>query len=568
MIKKIGIYIGCLVFGFIISYLIFGGQNDQNSTSEIDYNQLKNDVWVCSMHPQVKEDTKGTCPLCSMELVLMRTEDSEELLSENQFKMTQKALALANIETSIVGSIDESEVEIHLSGVITTNQETDATQTTIFDGRIEKLYANYVGTKISKGRKIGLVYSPELNLAQNKLLTAVSYRKTHPELFDEVRNSLGLWKITDEQIENMLISQKPMVNFPIYADVSGTVTEIIATEGGFYNQGDPLFKVSNLRTVWAVFDAYENQLKSLKVGQTVVLKSDVFSNGSQTGKIDFIEPILNKKKRTASVRVTLNNSSKKLKPGMLIEANIKSKLSKGVLTIPKTATLWTGKRSIVYKKPIPDKPIFEMTEIVIGQTLKDSYEVLSGLEIGDNIVTDGAFTIDAVAQLQGKKSMMNDFYSDEYQNNNSNNDIHQINWNAINKENYNKLIKDYLAIKDALIASDKEKAKQLSIEMLKALNKVNKEKPSKSLTLLISQINSLISTTDLIQQRLSFKALSETIIDMVSKTKNLDKTIYVQFCPMADQNKGANWLSLEKEIMNPYFGDKMLNCGRVLQTIN
>lgn len=579
MTKKIGIYIGCVVLGFALSFIFFDYNNDQSKNTKNDTKNITHKEWTCAMHPQIKEQEEGACPLCAMDLVLVQSDDSETSLSDNQFKMSQNAVALANIETSEVNFSSEDEVVIKLSGIISTNKETDATQTSIFDGRIEKLYANYIGTKIRKGKQIGLIYSPELYLAQNKLLTSVSYRKTHPQLFDEVRNSLGLWKMTDEQIENVIVSEKPMTNFPIYADVSGTVTEILASEGSFYNQGDPLFKISDLRTVWAVFDAYESQLGSLKVGQSLELKSKAFPKGITTGKIDFIEPILHTKKRTATVRVVIDNRDGKLKPGMLIEGSITSKLSKGVLTIPKTAALWTGKRSIVYLKPYPNKPYFEMTEVVLGQSLKDSYEVLSGLEAGDTIVTEGAFTIDAAAQLQGKRSMMNTIIETKNHQNNTNfkdsdlstNHI-SIDWDMLKKDEFNLLIKDYLLLKDAFVTSDVKKTKHHANLLLKAINKLDLKKLpdlNKKYIEQLSNITKSISTiNDLKKQRLHFKSLSTNIIDMVLNSKSLNDRVYIQFCPMADENKGAKWLSLDKKIMNPYFGDKMLNCGSVLEEIN
>ena len=577
MTKKIGIYIGFVIIGFVLSYLLFGRQNDQNTKAKNDTESITYKTWTCAMHPQINEQESGTCSLCAMDLVLVNTDNYKDGLSNNQLKMTKTALALANIETSEVSYNSDDKAIIQLSGIISTNKKTDAIQTTIFDGRIEKFQANYVGTKIRKGKQIGLIYSPELYLAQNKLLSSVTYRKTHPLLFDEVRNSLGLWKMTDEQIENVIVREKPMTNFPIYADVSGTVTEIMVSEGSFYNQGDALLKISDLRTVWAIFDAYESQLSSLEVGQSLELKSNVFPDGKLTGKIDFIEPILNKSKRTASVRVLLNNRNGKLKPGMLIEASIISKLSEGVLTIPKTAALWTGKRSIVYRKPYPNKPYFEMTEVLLGQSLKDSYEVLSGLEIGDIIVTEGAFTVDAAAQLQGKKSMMSTIDSENYQHNNNNNNkdisnkLVSIDWGMIQKDELNTLIEGYFMMKDALVASDSIMANHYGNEILKTLKKIGlkelSETHKKYIELLLSTTESFVSTSNLKKQRLSFKPISKQIISIVSKSKNLNKTTYIQYCPMADQNKGAKWLSLEKKIMNPYFGDKMLNCGSVLDEI-
>ena len=125
----------------------------------------------------------------------------------------------------------------------------------------------------------------------------------------------------------------------------------------------------------------------------------------------------------------------------------------------------------------------------------------------------------------------------------------------------------------SLYSQNKESKQNLAAmsNTSKTLNKLDSkmlpEAYKKNIELLSSLTESLGLTSDLKKQRLYFKSLSKIIIDMVSKSKNLNETVYIQFCPMADQNKGAKWLSLEKKIMNPYFGDKMLNCGSVLEEI-
>lgn len=575
MIKKITIYTGCAVLGFAVCYLLFGRQNNQTPTTQNQTNSIDSQQWTCSMHPQIQEIELGTCALCGMELVVSTSNNIDDELSNNQFKMSKKALALANIETSLVGYSDDHETVVELSGIITTNKKTDAIQTTVFDGRIEKLNVNYVGAKIKKGQKIGRVYSPNLYAGQTKLLSSISYRNSHPELFNENRNTYGLWKITDEQIENIITSETPMMNFPIYADVSGTVTEVITAEGDFCKEGEPLLKISNLNTLWAIFDVYDHQLQSLKVGQSVVLTPNGFSEGSITGTINFIEPLLDSNKRTSTVRIVLNNKNGQLKPGMLIEANVKLQLTDEILTVPKTAVLWTGKRSVVYLKPYNDKPYFEMIEVTLGQSLEENYEILNGLNIGDEIVTEGTFTIDAVAQLEGKKSMMNTIMNTEqvYTSPLSSKDLNTPPTviDIKTKSDMSYIIEDYIHLKNALVQSNVSLTVRHGKKLLNHLQKINTEDLSnkqKNTLSSISKITNTITTiNDLEKQRASFKLLSSAFVDLVSTSKTMDQSIYIQFCPMADQNKGANWLSFEKEIRNPYFGDSMLKCGRITKEI-
>ncbi|MDT0540969.1 efflux RND transporter periplasmic adaptor subunit [Croceitalea sp. P059] len=404
MLKKLITYFVFAIIGLLLGYFIFGTTSE---VSDLEINESVNPIgkWSCSMHPQIDDEENGVCPLCNMDLVF--TSDVKEKLSSYQFRMSDDAITLANIQTIRVGIEPPNNSILKLSGVITTNKENDAVQTTLFDGRIDKLYQNSIGEKIRKGQEIGLIYSPELYAAQDKLLTSISYRDTHKKLFNSARNTLGLWKLNDKQIEEILEAGKPIVNFPLFADVTGTITEILASEGGYYSQGDPLFKTSDLRTLWGEFDAYESQLSFLKIGQEIDIQLTSFPNEKINAKITYIEPLVNKEKRTVLVRVFIKNQKGILKPGMFAKALVNQvNLNKELPILPKSAVLWTGKRSVVYKKPFSDKSIFEMVEVELGRRLGDFYEIQSGIREGDVIVNEGAFTIDAAAQLKGKKSMM------------------------------------------------------------------------------------------------------------------------------------------------------------------
>jgi len=377
--------------------------------------------------------------------------------------------------------------------------------------------------------------------------------------------------MTDEQIKEVLKTGKPILNFPLVADVSGTVTEVLATEGKFYKEGDPLYKVSNLYTVWAVFDAYENQLPFLSMGQDVLITSRALEGKNLEAKISFIEPIVDVARRTVSVRVTLNNREQLLKPGMFVEGIVKVNGANQVLAVPKSAVLWTGKRSLVYTKPYPDKLVFEMSEVVLGNSIGDSYIILEGLTPGDEVVINGTFTVDAAAQLHGKKSMMNGMKAsqDDYF---LKGDDAGIGFDNDFQKNFLEIVGSYMKLKDALVATNgKEasiKAKQL-LEKLDTLEKsILNERAQSILQEIIDGAESISNEKNMEGQRRHFKALSENMVLVTSRLSGLEQSVYVQFCPMADNNKGAKWLSFEDAVLNPYFGDKMLTCGSVIQTIN
>ena len=562
--KKYGTYLGILVIGLFLGYLIFG-KSEKHVVSKNAATTTEKGNFTCTMHPKVNRPDEGQCPVCGMALV--ETNSSDGYQNPNQFQLSESAIALANIETVTVGIGGAKNNVLRLSGKISSNETTNAVQTSIFDGRIDKLNVNYLGAYVKKGQPIGTVYAPDLYDAQDKFLNVSEYKGSHKRLYDAARNTFGLWKMTDEQIDQVVRTQKPIVNFPMIADVSGTVTEIFASEGSFYKQGDPLFKVSNLNSVWALFEAYENQLPFLKVGDMIVISSKAFPGKKLEAKISLIEPVLNETRRTAVVRANLKNKDRLLKPGMFVEGQIQVEGMIEQVVIPESAVLWTGKRSVVYKKPNPDKPLFEMTEVVLGSHIGDSFIVINGLSEGDEVVVNGTFTVDAAAQLQGKKSMMNSEKSmikiDGEQK--------MMTFGPEVEKAFNRIIYHYIDLKESFVASDDEKIVLKAKELRAELEDLHYDLLSADIVTHITRINKstdlILEQNDIKSKRDSFKQLSESLIGIASYLTDLDQPLYVQHCPMADDNRGGNWLSLEDEIRNPYFGDRMLTCGEVTRTL-
>jgi Cu(I)/Ag(I) efflux system membrane fusion protein len=404
--KKYIIYIALLAVGLLLGWLLFG--NSSNTEQHDHTEETVVEHWTCSMHPQIDLPEFGPCPICGMDLIPMTQDDSGLLI--DSFRMSENAIALANIETIVIGNSEYASKILTLSGKISTNDKVSAVQTAHFGGRIEKLYYKTTGEFVNKGSLIANIYSPELVTAQNELIEALNIKESQPELYKAVRNKLKYWKISEKQILSIERNKKVISNFNVYANVSGYIADIYVVEGNHVKEGTPLFNVANLGSVWAVFDVYEQDIKNIKIGQSIAISLNAFPDKVINTRIDYIDPVLNSTTRTVSARATILNNDNSLKPGMLITSSLEigSKSKKNtVIVIPKTAVLWTGKRSVVYVKPSKGEPVFEMREVDLGNESSENYEILSGLESGEELVINGAFTVDAAAQLSGKKSMMN-----------------------------------------------------------------------------------------------------------------------------------------------------------------
>lgn len=555
--KKI-IYLGiAIAVGICIGYFIFGIPSSFEIGHEHDV-QSSDMMWTCSMHPQIKQHQPGDCPICGMDLTQVNSGSQE--VSADEIRMTKNAMALANIETTIVDNEAAHIGNIKLSGKIKSNENNIAVQVTHFSGRIERLFTKTSGELVKKGQVLAIIYSPELVAAQQELLTTLTLKKSQPELYKAIRNKLKLRKLSDDQIDNIESSGKIQEKFPIRSEVSGVISENMIGEGDHIKRGQVLFKVVNLSSVWASFDAYENQLASLQVGQHIKIKTNAYPDKEFDAKIDFINPIFNTAKRTVEIRTVLGNRESLLKPGMFVEGAIvapKDGAKTNVVSIPKSAVLWTGKRSLVYLKKDRTIPVFEAQEVILGNEIGDYYEIVKGLQLGDEVVIKGAFTVDAAAQLQGKKSMMNTVNEDPF------------------SESFQKKFEDivnlYIRLKDGLVASNPSVAASKADQMLSLLDQVIADHielgENQNIANLQKALNQMIKEESIQQQRDYFIRLSENLIAIIDGFQLLNKTYYVQKCPMANSNKGAVWLSNEEQIRNPYFGESMLTCGSVIDVL-
>jgi Cu(I)/Ag(I) efflux system membrane fusion protein len=419
--EKKNIIIGgvTLTIGLLLGYLFFGGSNNNQTSTHFEgdghnhkdstQSAEKTIIWTCSMHPQIRKTEPGNCPICGMTLI---PADDNSNSNPLVLEMSNDAVKLAEIQTTIIGGkSNQSNIEgtLNLSGKIQADETTTASIVSHIPGRIEKLFISFTGEQVRRGQKIATIYSPNLITAQKELLEAYKVKDVNPSLFEATKNKLKYWKITDQQIDEILNENKVKEYFNIYADHSGVVTKLRVSVGDHLMEGGVLFEIQNFNSLWGIFDAYESDIPKIKLGDWIEFTTPALSNQTFKGKISFIDPVINPKTRAARVRVDINNNNKFLKPEMFINGVLKSKIKQShQIIIPKTAVLWTGVRSVVYVK-VPDTeiPSFEFREITLGENLGQYFVVTSGLKIGEEIVTNGAFVIDAASQLNSQNSMMN-----------------------------------------------------------------------------------------------------------------------------------------------------------------
>ncbi len=588
--RTIIIVISTLIIGLLLGWLIFGGVGNNNTSENLaEHSHVDEEtIWTCSMHPQIRQNEPGACPICGMDLIPLEDEQNEGI-DPNAISMSATAMQLANVQTAVVGAMNQAK-EVRLNGKIQEDERLVFSQSSHVPGRIENLKVNFTGDYVRKGQVIASVYSPELVTAQEELYEARKVMDTQPQLFNAAKEKLKTWKLTNSQIEQILQSGVSTTTFDIQADVSGYVTEKLVNPGDYVQRGQPIYEIADLSRVWVLFDVYESDMGWVKKGDKVEYTVSSIPGETFTGTISFLDPIINPTTRVAKARVATTNSGLKLKPEMFVSGIVQAELKKSTdaVVVPKSAVMWTGQRSVVYVKSVSDQGLnFQLREVTLGPSLGDSYVIGEGLEIGEEIAIHGTFSIDAAAQLAGKPSMMSpDAGSSESEHNHGAMDmsptyesiaaVERVSGiNSTFKAQLTKVYDAYLKMNSAFVDSDAKQVANEAKEVIKALKLVDMAllkgdahmKWMDQLEVLNSTISAISKTDDIEKQRHAYIQFNLAFYESIKMFGLDNTTAYFQYCPMANDDKGAYWLSSKKDILNPYFGDAMLTCGETKETI-
>jgi len=444
------------------------GQSDA-TTAHAQAEAHQSQKWYCSMHPQIIRDRPGLCPICEMKLIPM----PENLAAEaapRELIVSEAAAKLMDVQTSPVERRFVAN-EVRVVGKVRYNEARVKYIAAWAPGRLDRLYVDFTGTTVRKGDHLVSLYSPELIGAQAELLQAAKAAKNAGETTSDYlaksaagtlqasREKLRLLGLAPGQIEDIERSGQPMTHLTIHSPIGGVVIQKMASEGMYVETGTQIYTVADLSQVWVKLDAYESDLQWIHYGQEVQFMTEAYPGEPFTGRISFIDPVLDPMTRTVKVRVDVPNPDGRLKPEMFVRAAVRSQIAQGgkvmdpelagkwicpmhpsvvksepgdcdicgmdlvtteslgyvtadaseqaPLVIPETAPLITGKRAVVYvRKPGTEVPTFEGREIVLGPKAGNYYLVESGLQEGEQVVTNGNFKIDSALQIQARPSMM------------------------------------------------------------------------------------------------------------------------------------------------------------------
>jgi Cu(I)/Ag(I) efflux system membrane fusion protein len=281
-------------------------------------------IYTCSMHPQVRLDHPGNCPICEMPLIPAASASTAEGEAP-MLQLSEHALAMASVETVAVERRPLRR-ELRTVGRIEYNEWSLGTITPRVDGYAERLFVNFTGVEIRKGDQLAEVYSPELLVAQEELLIALQ-SGADSALAEVAQSRLRLLGLTDQQIVVLVEKKQTTDVVTFYSPISGTVIEKNIIEKSAFKAGDALYRIANLDSVWVYLEIYEYDLPWVRYGQKVRISAEAIPGRTFDGVVTFVQPIVNDQTRTIRVPVPVENKDHALKPGMFVTAVIEAVLT-------------------------------------------------------------------------------------------------------------------------------------------------------------------------------------------------------------------------------------------------
>ncbi len=580
---------------------------------------IEADVWTCPMHPEIRLPDPGDCPVCSMDLV-PSSSDGE---GQRTLTLSEDARRLARIETAPVERrfVDRA---VRMSGKVDFDETTMRSISAWVPGRLDRLFVDYTGVRVEAGDHLVRLYSPELTTAQEELLAAHRrLEETGAEsdfltasdgrAYRSAREKLVLWGLSEAQVDEIVARGTAEDHVTLSSPVSGVVVHKDLDEGAYVQTGTHIYSIADLTHLWVRLDAYEQDLPWLQYGQEVTLEAEGLPGSVLHGKISFIDPIVDARTRTVKVRVNVDNSDGRLKPGMFVRAVARARMGahgrlldrrlagKWVspmhpeivkdgpghcdvcgmdlvraealglvgaeaeempLVVPASAVLLTGKRAVCYVELADaEEPTYEGREIVVGAKAEGFYVVAAGLAVGERVVTNGAFRIDSAMQIRAQPSMMSIKGETSH--------VHGYEVEEF-RMSIQPAFDDYLRFQTALTTDDTKTARTAVAGLAAAFAQVDdallhgesREAWTRLHARLAPAVEAARRADDLEALRGAFEPIAHAMVELERTFGHATDVPYAEgTCPMAFGDRASTWLQAAGEVANPYMGAAMPRCG-------
>jgi len=364
--------------------------------------------YTCSMHPQVHEEHPGNCPVCGMKLIKVELTGASTAAS-NKITLTATQIQLGAIQTDTIRE-ENTGIEKTLTGTVTTDDNKTEELSARIAGRIQQLFIRTTGETISIGQPVYTIYSEDLQEAEKEYLLAIQQQKLlhnpdvdYPQLISAAENELLLWGLSPDQVRGLKTSGKVAATTTVFSKVSGTVSEIAVHEGDYVTDGMPILKTQALNNLWVQAQLYAGESGNVKENDRVSVSFADAGGPVVQGKVEFINPELSDASKVDLIRVSVPNPQGSIRPGMLAYISLSTGKDRS-LAVPASAVLTDGMGTKVWVKNHDGS--FSAKMVSVGTGNQAYLPVLSGLNAGDIVVTNGAYLLNSEAIFKnGNKQM-------------------------------------------------------------------------------------------------------------------------------------------------------------------
>ena len=617
--------------GFFLSDKLRGhGGNAETAAASSAQGQAKQ-LWTCGMHPQVIQDHPGECPICHMELTPLKTEAASSAApAEREVKywwdpmmnppyisqqpgkspmgmdlvpvyedevlagpaVTIDPVIVQNMGVRVApvvfGSVQR---EVRVVGYLEEPEPLHRDINLRVRGWIEKLYADTDGMPIEKGQKLFDLYSPDIQVAVNELITARKSlegasdgqaKQTAQVMFQSTARKLELWGLEKQQVEALAKLDKAPETVTFIAPIGGHLTEKKVYEGAGVEAGMMVMRIADRNRMWIETQVYEQQLPLVKIGSKA--RATIVSEPGKVyeAEVVFIHPHIDPQTRTALVRLEIPNEDYQLRQGMYATVDILAEPTPPAPVIPREAVIDTGTRQIAFVTTGGGH--FEPRQVKLGVSGRDGLvQVLSGLAPNERVVTSGQFLLDSESRLKEaiQKHLSGNLASKAPPPN-----AHAAHAAmpapassptatpapSLNVPHTDEVAVAYLQLSQALGAKQ-QSDDPLNVDALVGTAQQAGEHATgegKVLAQAVVQAVEQMAGKSIVDQRKAFLKVSDAVIALLDRSPpsaNVAQELYVAHCPMAFDDAGASWLQKTRPIANPYYATAMKSCGTVERTI-
>jgi Cu(I)/Ag(I) efflux system membrane fusion protein len=364
--------------------------------------------YTCSMHPQVHEDHDGNCPVCGMKLIKVElTGNSDKAM--DRITLTATQIQLAGIQTDTVRD-ENIGSDKTLTGTVTADENTSEELSARIAGRIQQLFVRTVGEKISAGQPIYSIYSEDLQEAEKEYLLANQQQKQlhnpdvdYQQLISAAENKLQLWGLSTAQVKSLAASGKVSATTTVLSKINGTVSDIAVHEGDYVTEGMSILKTQALNNLWVQAQIYAGETGNYKENDPVTISLPDLGGQVNNGKVAFMNPELSDASKVDLIRISIPNPQGLIRPGMQAYISITNGNNRS-LAVPASAILTDGNGSMVWVKNSDGSFSPKMIKPGIGNSTY--VRVLSGLNPGDVVVTNGVYLLNSEAIFKNGNDQM------------------------------------------------------------------------------------------------------------------------------------------------------------------